>query len=105
MTITIFTKQGAIRDDFTEAELSEIASLSEAERTALDKLIAASKAATAAEAALKNEDNAVKTAMATQAQAAREVERVTPKLTHHSLYSAPSQENRTSCADSRTGRG
>jgi hypothetical protein len=86
MTITIFTKQGAIRDDFNDDERREIAALDPVRRLALDSLIEAAERNTATEAALKNVEQNLKSVLAKQAEAAREVERVTPKRSHHDLY-------------------
>ena len=83
--MNIFDKKGQL--DLAGLD-KEIAALDPARRLALDKLIAAAEHSSAAEAALKNEESTVKIAMTTQAEAAREVERVTPKRGHHDLYLA-----------------
>jgi hypothetical protein len=83
--MNIFDKKGQL--DLTGLD-EEIAALTPDRHRALDLLISASGAASAAEAALKNEEAAVKTAMAAQAEAAREVERVSRKPTHHDLFLA-----------------
>jgi hypothetical protein len=86
MTITIFTKRGEVRTDFSDEETREIAALDPPRRLALDKLISASGAASAAEATLKTEELNLKQALANQAQAAREVERVSRKPSHHDNF-------------------
>jgi len=52
--LNLFTKQGILRTDFTDAETVEIAALDPQRRLALDKLIAAAEHNEAVEAALKN---------------------------------------------------
>jgi|ERR1035437_18230 hypothetical protein len=86
--LNLFTKQGILRTDFTDAETVEIAALDPQRRLALDKLIDASDKNQISEAALKTEEANLKQTMADQNTAAREVERVTPKRSHHDLYLA-----------------
>jgi len=83
--MNIFDKKGQL--DLRGLD-EEIAALTPDRHRALDLLISASGAASAAEAALKTEEGAVKTAMATQAEAARESERTARKFSHHDNYLA-----------------
>jgi hypothetical protein len=81
-----FDRRGQLRTDFSDEETRQIAALEPLPRQALDKLIATAKNTQIAEAALKTEEISLKQAVANQAEAAREVARVTPKRTHHDLY-------------------
>jgi hypothetical protein len=86
MLTTLFTKQGALRTDFTDAETTEIGALDPARRKAFDKLVASAKHNETAEAALKTEEDNLKQAMVDQNTAARDIERTALKLTHHDLF-------------------
>jgi hypothetical protein len=84
--LTLFTKTGALRTDFNDEETRQIAALDPQRRLALDKLIAAAERNAAAEASLKNEEAALKNALVEQTEAAREVERVSRKPSHHDNF-------------------